>query len=294
LNPFKRLRRIVAGKAVELAFKRHLNEAQIPHDMLGTTPFSDPDHYDIAIGGRHCDIKNFMLVKKKRIQAIRKDPGLLLSAQALVPVDQTENEHFTDKDIYIFAFLTALIAPDQNSLKKVLEAGQPIYMIHALPQKWARPDQWGTLGELALKSNMSVPIKLTLGGQDRDHKFQTEPLVLHPRTRLVANQKFSNLSYLYTPNLPDSTIGVHSSGLSKTHLIEPVAWGNIWLYGMAAIFAGYITRGEFRKNAVRLPTGSQVFQYPHTRKENFTVAIRDLHPLNEMFERAQDWSQRKK
>jgi hypothetical protein len=291
---FKRMRRIVAGKAVELAFKRLLNNAQIPHDMLGTTPFSDPDRYDIAIGGRHCDIKSFLLIKKKLIQTVRKEPGRLLSAQALVPVDQIENKHLTDKDIYCFAFLTALVTPDQYSLKKALQARQFIYMIHALPQNWARPDQWGTLGELALKSNMTVPIELALGGQARNHKFQTEHLILHPRIRVVAKQKFSSLSYFSTPNQPDSTIGVHSSALNKTYLIKPKTWGNIWVYGMEIIFAGYITRGEFRQYAVRLPAGSQVFQYARTQTENFSLPIQDLRPLKELFGRAKDWSQRKK
>ena len=81
-NRFKRLRRIVAGKAVELAFKRHLNQQEIPHDMLGSTPFTDPDHYDLSIGGRRCDIKSFMLTQKERISQVRKTPHLLLEAQA--------------------------------------------------------------------------------------------------------------------------------------------------------------------------------------------------------------------
>lgn len=51
-NRLNGLRRIVAGKAVELALKRHLNNAEIPHNMLGSTPFTDPDLYDIAVGGR--------------------------------------------------------------------------------------------------------------------------------------------------------------------------------------------------------------------------------------------------
>ena len=290
-NRFKRLRRIVAGKAVELAFKRHLNDAEIPHDMLGSTPFTDPDHYDIAIGGRRCDIKSFMLTYKKRIHEVRKEPQRLLNAQALVPIDQMKNEHLTDDDIYVFAFLTALLTPNQDALKKAVAAGQPIYMIHALPKKWARPDQWSSLGELAVKSNMANSLKLELGGQGAEHKFQSEHLMLHPQTRVAAKQRFSTLSYLYTPNFPDGTIGLHSSTMDETYLVDPLDWSNIWVYGMDIIFGGYITRGEFRKNATRLSVGSRVFQYARTRTENFTLPILDLHPLNELFERAKDWSQ---
>ncbi len=42
-SPFNRLRRIVAGVAVELAFRRHLSEQDIPYDVKGATPFTDPD-----------------------------------------------------------------------------------------------------------------------------------------------------------------------------------------------------------------------------------------------------------
>jgi len=290
-NRFKRLRRIVAGKAVELAFKRHLNNEEIPHDMLGSTPFTKPDHYDIGIGGRRCDIKSFMLTDKKHITEIRKAPQKLLSAQALVPVDQMKNEHLTDEDFYVFAFLTALLTPNQDAVKKAVAAGQPIYMIHALPKKWARPENWGSLGELAVKSNMASSLKLEFGGQDEERLFQSEHLILPPQTRKTTKQQFSTISYLYTPNFPDATIGLHSSTLEETYLVEPLSWRNIWVYGMDIIFGGYMTRGEFRKNAVRLPVGSRIFQYPQTRTENFALPISELHPLMELFTRVKDWHQ---
>jgi hypothetical protein len=259
--------------------------------MLGSTPFTDPDHYDIAIGGRRCDIKSFMLTQKKRISEIRKEPQKLLDAQALVPVDQMKNEHLTDDDIYIFAFLTALLTPNQTALKKAVDAGQPIYMIHALPKKWARPEKWGHLGELAIKSNMAGRLKLELGGQGAAHKFQSEHLILSPQIRVTAKQKFSALSYLYTPNFPDETIGLHSTSLNETYLVDPLEWRNIWVYGMDVILGGYMTRGEFRQRAARLPVGSRVFQYPQTRTKNYALPIKNLHPLSALFERAKSWSQ---
>src|SRR5574339_1167501 len=51
-SPYERLRRIVAGVAVELAFRRHLSEQNIPFDVKGATPFTDPDRYDVSLGGR--------------------------------------------------------------------------------------------------------------------------------------------------------------------------------------------------------------------------------------------------
>ena len=50
-SPYERLRRIVAGVAVELAFRRYLSQQNIPFDVKGATPFTDPDRYDVALGG---------------------------------------------------------------------------------------------------------------------------------------------------------------------------------------------------------------------------------------------------
>jgi hypothetical protein len=51
-----------------------------------------------------------------------------------------------------------------------------------------------------------------------------------------------------------------------------------------------MTRGEFRQHAVRLPAGSRVFQYQQTRTENYALPIKDLHPLQALFERAKSWT----
>ena len=87
-SPYDRLRRIVAGVAVELAFRRHLTQNEIPFDVKGATPFTDPDRYDVSLGGHRCDVKSFLLTHRDQIQRVRRDPGLLLDAPALVPSDQ--------------------------------------------------------------------------------------------------------------------------------------------------------------------------------------------------------------
>src|SRR5512145_3161542 len=70
-SPFMRLRRIVAGKAVELAFRRYLDAQQVPYDNLGATPFTDPDRYDVALGGHRCDVKSFLISRREAIRQVR-------------------------------------------------------------------------------------------------------------------------------------------------------------------------------------------------------------------------------
>ena len=42
-------------------------------------------------------------------------------------------EGHSDKDIYLFAFLSGLIAASQEDLRKVIYKDQPYYLIHAMP-----------------------------------------------------------------------------------------------------------------------------------------------------------------
>ncbi len=289
-SPFKRLQRIVAGVAVELAFRRHLAREHIPHDNLGSTPFTDPDRYDISIGGRRCDLKSFLLIHKDQISQIRKNPALLLDAHALVPVDQMASSNLSDEDLYIFVFFTTLLTPNRDALEKARQAEQPIYMIYPLPKAWTRPDIWVSLGTLALKSDCTRQIKLEIGGQDCDHKPLSEHTKLQPGTRLTAERDFFALQYLHSPDLPDGPVGVHSPVLEETLIIDHLKWGNIWVYGMEIIFAGYMTRGEYRKRAQKIPAGSRVFQYPRTSTPNFVLPIKELHPLKNLFSKARAWS----
>ncbi|MFQ5616991.1 MAG: hypothetical protein ACE5GO_11110, partial [Anaerolineales bacterium] len=266
-----RLRRIVAGIAVELAFRRHLADEGVPHDLLGATPFTEPDRYDIALGGRRCDIKSYMLRQKEMIRQIRAEPEKLLIAHALVPVDQLESDHLHNEDLYIFAFLAALITPNQADLDRALAAEQPVFLIHPFPKHWARPPHWRPLGNLVMKSDLSEPIELEIGGQGSERTFNVENVRLPPRERVRLESSWHAVSYLSVPQLPPGRVGVHSPILSETYIIQPHEWGNIWVYGMEITLAGYMTRGEFRRRGKRLPKGSRVFQYPRTRTDNMAV-----------------------
>ena len=283
-----RLRRIVAGVAVELAFRRYLAQEEIPHDNLGRTPFTDPDRYDIAIGGRRCDIKSFVLKRKKRIRLIREKPEQLLQAEALVPVDQSKSTPLRDTDLYIFAFLTALLTPNQDTLQKAIAAEQPIHLIYPFAKNWSCRDQ-NPLGKLVLKSAASQTLRVKLIGQGQDHAALSEEVALRPGKRIKARSTFYTLSHLHTPILPDGLIGVHSPLLDETEVIKPIEWGNIWVYGMEIILTGYITRGEFRQQASTIPAGSRVFQYPRTSTDNLALPIKKLHPLKKLFSKVQEW-----
>ncbi len=286
-SPFDRLRRIVVGVAVELAFRRYLAQQNIPFDIKGATPFTDPDRYDVSLGGHRCDIKSFLISHRTQITALRVDPGLILKAPALVPLDQYSAEGHSDNDLYLFAFLTGLVAASPDDLQKAIDANQPTYLIHTLPKSWMRPRLWIPLGPLALKSELDETLQLEIGGQDSGRDFVTRTLILPPRTRMEADRNFYSLVYIHAESKPKARLGIYSPTRKELYLIDPIAWSNIWVYGMDIYLTGWISREEFRRRANLIHEGSQVFQYNQTRTKNLAVPVSDLKPMGELFERVQ-------
>ena len=73
-----RLRDIVAGISVELAFRRYLTQQNVPFGVRRATPFTDPDRYDVSLGGHRCDIKSILISHRDQITALHSDPAQLL------------------------------------------------------------------------------------------------------------------------------------------------------------------------------------------------------------------------
>lgn len=288
---YDRLRRIVAGVAVELAFRRYLGEQNVDFDVKGATPFTDPDHYDVSLGGRRCDIKSFLITYREQITDMRRNPQIVLNAPALVPSDQHAGEGHSNNDIYLFAFLSGLIAASPENVKKVIEAGREHYMIHAMPEAWARPSRWISLGQLALKTDSGQSQVLEIGGQDVGREMRTRLVEVPPGTRVQIDDGFHSLAYVHSKTMPNARLGIRSPRHKETYIIETSDWGNIWVYGMDILLAGFLTYEEFKNRASFVHEGARVFQYDRTRTKNLAVNVSELKPVSELLERARQWNE---
>jgi hypothetical protein len=291
---YSRLRRIVGSVAVELAFRRALSERSIPFEVKSAAPFSDPDHYDVSLGGHRCDIKTFIMSKRTQISTTRRDPGMVLQAPAMVPSDQFAAENHSDQDIYLFAFLFGLTTNSPEEIRKAVDAGQRIHLVHPFQVDWLRPQAWVSLGQLAIKSECPFPVNVEIGGQDAERNFITETIHLEPLTRSHALNDYYSLAYIHIDRIPEARLGIHSPTRSETYIIQPHEWGNVWIYGMETWLTGYITHDEFRRKASAIFAGSRVFQYSKTQTKNLCVPVADLRPLSELFERVKEWEESKK
>jgi hypothetical protein len=289
-SPYDRLRRIVSGVAVELAFRRYLGEHEIPFDVLGPMPFTEPDRYDVSLGGRRCDIKSFLISHRDQIAEMRRNLQVVLNAPALVASDLNAAESNRSSDIYLFAFLSGLVAASQDDLHKVAETGQPHYLIHVMPEAWARPSRWSPLGTLVLKSESERRQIIEIGGQDAGREMRSLQLELPAKTRIQIDEGFFSVTYIHSKTLPNARLGIHSSMRKETHMIGALDWGNIWVYGMNIWLTGYLTHEEFNQRASFLREGARVFQYEHTRTKNLAVNVFDLKPLAELFAHVKEWN----
>jgi hypothetical protein len=272
---YDQLRRTVAKAVVELAFRRYLSQQDIPFDITAATPFTDPTRFDVSLGGHRCDVKSQLIANRRKISELRHDPSALLKASALISVEPAIGDGFSDHDLLFFAVLLGLTATSLSDLKKAVEANQPNYLIHIMPEKWRNPQHWNPLGALTLKSESSSEMLIEISGQDQGRGKITRQVMLLPKTRVTLDESFYSITSLHVKNIPSARIGIHSRVYRESYLTPPLDWKNIWVYGMDIILAGYLTRGEFRQ---RIKSA-----------KSLSLPIAELHPLPELFVRVKEW-----
>jgi hypothetical protein len=286
---FDRIRHMVASVAVELAFRRYLSQQEIPFDVKGAMPFTEADKYNVSLGGRRCDIKSFLISHRDQISQMRNDPSMMLNAPALVPSDHHAVDGYSDHDLYLFVFLSGLIAASQNDLKKAIETDQRHYLIHVMPNEWRKPSLWKPLGTLVLKSESEAEMLVEVSGQDEGRGLITRVVNLPAQKRILVNDPFYSVSAIHVKNMPSARLGIHRSTYKEAHVISQLDWGNIWIYGMDIYLTGFISRGEFRQRAKTIAPNSRVFQYNHTKTKNMAVPVTELKPLHQLFARVREW-----
>jgi len=283
---YESLRHTVASAAVQLAFRRYLSEQNIPFEVQGAAPFTEHERHDVLLSGRRCVIQAFLISQRDQIADLQRNPQVLLGAPALVASDQHAWEGHSPLDLYLFAFLAGHVTISSHDLQKVIEAREPYYLVHVMPETWNRPRKWNPLGTLIVKSESEETQTLEIGGQDEGRAMQSCTVELPPRRRVEIPNEFFSLSYVHTRSSPNARIGLHSPTRRETYLIGTQDWGNIWVYGMQVVLTGYIRRDEFSRRASFLQTGSRIFQYNATQVKNLAVSVSELKPLSALFEQA--------
>ncbi len=275
------MRDLVASTAAGLALRRYLFSEAVPHTIQGAIPYTDPGSYAVVLGGRRLILKASLVFKRKAIHNLRSQPEKILSSQAQLDVTDLETDPLLDEDLLIFALVPALITRQAKELESALAAGQPACLIHTLPANWANPLPGSPLGEIAIKSNSRQDVRVEIGGRDLDGNFQEEAFVLPPRARTLLQRPFQSLAYLRLSQPATSEIGLSSKSLKEPCIVQPGQWGNMWIYGMEIILAGYLTRAEFRRTAALQV--NEDFDRPVSSGKIKSLSFGELRPLAGLF-----------
>lgn len=280
---YQRLRHVVANAAVEIAFRRYLSAQDIPFEVQPAPTFSEFERYDVYLDGRRCEIQSYLISRREQIQEMQRRPDVLLNAAALVPSDAHAREGHKRDDLYIFAFMAGAVTTSQDDLKRTVASGQPHYVAYVMPQEWRKPQHWNPLGSLTLKSDSEEELLVEIHGQDSAREVIRKTVSLPPKTKVTVQEAFYSINALHVRRLPDARIGIHCQAFKESHVIAPMEWGNLWMYGTDIILAGCMGYEEFGRTAKPLPINSRTFQYEHTKVKNLYVPVSSLKPLQDLF-----------
>jgi hypothetical protein len=289
--PIGRMRRIVVETAVELAFRHYIDGLEVPYRVLNAGAFSEPDRYDVALGGHRCILKTNHISDPKRVADIRRDPGVLLGSQAHISVDELSTRSQRLDDILLFAYLLCLAPALRTDTPASDFRDRSDYLIHTLPFEWALPGSWEALEPLALKSECEQPVTVQLGGMDADHSVITTMVELMPRERVIVKDQFFSLAYIHVQDKLTARIGIHSPRRGKAYVIPPSSWNNIWIHGTDIVLAGWLTHDQFRSNS-KVPTLKHVaVKYIRPPVKELSLPLRELNPCSPLFRRVKTWAE---
>ncbi len=275
---YDRLRRVAASAAVELAFRRHLSRRNVPFGVTAPVVLGDPDRYVVTLRGHRCKIHTFLIRDRQQALAVQEDPRLLLSAPALVPVEEYAAEGSSPEDLYLFAFVL-----DATASGEAMQHGQvQSCIVHLMPGNWARPASWVPLRPLGLKSEGKATLRLELVGQDQKRQNLASCIELAAQVHQEIQEDFYALGCLRVSELPTARLGIHSPARPGTIILQPADWHNISIQAGRMYLAGWTTQEQFRQRAELIRQGSRVFQFSRTRTNNLAVKISELRPIERL------------
>lgn len=282
-SPYGRLRRLVATVAVELAFRRYLTQEHVSYEVKASTPFTDRERFDVVLNGHRCDLKPFLISHREQILQIRKNPAVLLDAQALVPSDSHAGDGHSYNDIYLFAFMNGLVAASQADLQKAIEKNQPHYLVYVPSMLLRKPMHWKPLGTLTLRSESAEELIVEVNGQDEAREMKREVISLSPGVNVRLHEAFYSITSLHVRRVPEARIRIHCESLNEKLVIAPHDWSNIWVYGMDIFMVGYATYEEMSQRATLLLPNSRTFQYERTHVKNLSLLVSKLKPIQKLW-----------
>jgi hypothetical protein len=290
LNSFDRIRLRAADGIAALAFRRCLAQREVPHQLIPSPNFNQTNGYDPALGGRRCLPVAQLVCRRSLIRSLNQNPGAVLGGKVFLP-EQADWDAYGGEDLMVFAFISALVTRSREATKRALVAGQPLHLLYRMPPAWSLPEQWAPLEILVLKTDLSRPTTLTLHGQDGHQRYLTQQVRLEGHKRTEVSTGLFSVGALEVDHLPMGPLGLHNPTSGETLLAAPYQWGNVWLYALRIVLAGYIRRGDFYRLAERANLAEALVANPCLKDESLlSLPVSALKSLPGLFQKAEAWA----
>ena len=110
----QRFQQLVLDKAVELAFRRYLDEQPVPYDTVPGTAFGSPAAHYLRLGGWRCNVISCWIDQPEIVRQVLAQPACLLQAAALLSSQRVVAWVPGERDVYIFTYILSSIPESEG------------------------------------------------------------------------------------------------------------------------------------------------------------------------------------
>ncbi len=110
----QRFQHLVLDKAVELAFRRYLDEQLVSYDTAPGTAFGSHAAYYLCLGGWRCNFISQWVDQPEIVHQVITQPASLLQAAALLSSQRIVAWIPGERDLYIFSFVLSSIPTSED------------------------------------------------------------------------------------------------------------------------------------------------------------------------------------
>jgi len=312
---YERMRNIVKGIIPQSGIEYLLKKNIIKYETKDRKRWFEINRYDIFVEGRKYDIKaNFIDTRRPEFSTLSpSNLEPLLDCSALVPTDQLHSRSMSDKDIYIFCFITGRTNDlygynPKEALVRRLNQIDGKWILHGFweyvfikPPKWIQQYGKKKLGRISLRSlsKHDDGKEFLIGGTIEEKKFLTEKITLDKQKASTENE-FFQLFFIRSLDglIPDGEIILNSKFGAKETIkprggfnIQRVKgefqliqndWNDIWFYDATIYIVGYMTKEEFERKSKEIKRFDKTVKQFEPKTDNNRLYVYDLHPIGEI------------
>jgi hypothetical protein len=269
------IRQTITDIAAELAFRRYLNEHQVPYQAAQAAPFSQPDRRVLFLAGRRCHMINTRLHPS---EDTRLDLSTSVASLSATDLNSDRMEH---TDLLIFSFTPLKPHPQQeNSPARI---AFPRCYLYLLPQSWQGDSFPGQVRRMTIENHGNHEIKLELGGLHAPAHELSLDVSLAAGEKVESLEGFSSLTYLATTNRPPAGGNISLTCGQRRLRILPEHWVKIGHHAQEILVAGYRSVGDFRQYAQSVRAARPHHTGLRLPPQAVYLPIAELSPISELF-----------